>query len=114
MARWQGPAQPFVEQREPSRAGLRGSLQILRYRNYRLYWLGQFPSVLGQNMQFVSVAWLVLQLTGSPLALGLIGLVQSVPNIALTLLGGAVADRTDRRRLLAGTQALTALLFGAI
>src|SRR5947207_12001646 len=109
MSRWQGAAQAADEQQRPPRVGLQGSLQILRYRNYRLYWLGQFPSVLAQNMQYVSVAWLVLQLTGSPLALGLIGLAQSIPNIAFSFLGGAVADRVDRRRLLSGTQGATAL-----
>src|SRR5262249_6881074 len=103
MSRWQ-PAPPAQgEPGRPPRVGIVGSLSILRYRNYRLYWLGQFPSVLGQNMQYVAFAWLVLQLTGSPLALGLVGLAQSVPNIILSFLGGAVADRVDRRRLLTGT-----------
>jgi MFS family permease len=83
----------------------------LRYRNYRYYWFGQFPSVLAQNMQFVALAWLVLQLTNSPALLGVSGLVQSVPNVALSFLGGAVADRTDRRRLLILTQVGTAILF---
>src|SRR3954471_10012993 len=100
MSRWAGPPAPPLDRKaEPT--GRFGVLSILRYRNYRLYWLGQFPSVLAQNMQYVAVAWLVLQLTGSPLALGLVGLAQSVPNIALSFLGGAVADRVDRRRLLA-------------
>src|SRR5438067_777973 len=43
----------------------------LRYRDYRFYWLGQFPAVLAQNMQFVALAWLVLQLTNSPAMLGI-------------------------------------------
>ncbi len=114
MSRWAEAPQASGQNelgKTPSRLGV---LSILRYRNYRLYWLGQFPSVLGQNMQYVSMAWLVLQLTGSPLALGLVGLAQSAPNIALAFLGGAVADRTDRRRLLIGTQALTALLFAVL
>ena len=83
----------------------------LRYRNYRFYWIGQFPSVLAQNMQHVALAWLVLQMTNSPAMLGLTGLAQTIPNIALTFVGGAVADRVDRRRLLVATQGLTALLF---
>ena len=49
----------------------------LRYRNYRLYWLGQFPSVLAQNMQHVALAWLVLQITDSPAMLGINGLMQA-------------------------------------
>src|SRR5207237_1216176 len=69
----------------------------LRYRNYRFYWLGQFPSVLAQNMQHVALAWLVLQLTNSPALLGITGLMQTIPNIALSFLGGALADRMDRK-----------------
>src|SRR5436309_5361947 len=83
----------------------------LRYRNYRYYWLAQFPSVLAQNMQHVALAWLVYQLTSSPAMLGLAGLMQTVPNIALTFVGGAVADRVDRRRLLITTQVAQASLF---
>jgi len=83
----------------------------LRYRNYRFYWFGQFPSVLAQNMQHVALPWLVLDLTGSAALLGVTGLMQTVPNIALSFLGGAIADRVDRRRMLIGTQAAQALLF---
>jgi MFS family permease len=83
----------------------------LRYRNYRFYWFGQFPSVLAQNMQHVALAWLVYQLTSSPALLGITGLVQTVPQIGLSFVGGAVADRMDRRRMLIATQATTALFF---
>jgi len=83
----------------------------LRHRNYRFYWFGQFPSVLAQNMQHVALAWLVLQLTNSPAMLGITGLAHVIPNIALTLLGGALADRMDRKRLLLAAQGATALLF---
>jgi len=89
-------------------------LRPLRHRNYRFYWLAQFPSVLAQNMQQVALAWLVLQLTNSPLLLGVTGLMQSAPQIALSFVGGAVADRMDRLRLLMTTQATTALLFLAL
>jgi MFS family permease len=83
----------------------------LRYRNYRYYWLGQFPSVLAQNMQYVALAWLVLHLTNSPALLGINGLVQSIPNVTLSFIGGAMADRMDRKRLLILTQAASAILF---
>ncbi len=122
MSGWQGaaraeepPARSVAQQRGEARPADRlGIFAPLRNRNYRLYWFGQLPSVLGQNMQFVAVTWLVLQLTDSPLAIGLVGLVQSAPNIAFSFVGGAVADRMDRRRLLARTQALTALLFACL
>jgi hypothetical protein len=50
------------------------ALSALRHRNYRLYWLGQLSSVLAQNMDGVAQSWLVLELTNSPLLLGLTGL----------------------------------------
>lgn len=79
-------------------------MSALRHRNYRLYWFGQLFSVLAQNMEAVAQSWLVLEMTNSPLLLGLTGLTFSVPTIALTLLGGAVADRTDRKRIMIFSQ----------
>ena len=75
-------------------------MSALRHRNYRLYWFGQLFSVLAQNMEAVAQSWLVLEITNSPLLLGLTGLTFSIPTIALTLLGGAVADRADRKRIM--------------
>lgn len=92
-------------------AGRWAMFSALRYPAYRYYWFGQFPSVLAQNMQYVALAWLVLELTNSPALLGINGLVQSIPNVTLSFLGGALADRLDRKRLLIGTQAATAVLF---
>jgi MFS family permease len=83
---------------------LLAAVSALRHRNYRLYWLGQLFSVLAQNMEAVAQSWLVLEMTNSPLLLGLTGLTFSVPTIALTLLGGAVADRTDRKRIMIFSQ----------
>ena len=79
---------------------LRSALSALRHRNYRLYWFGQLSSVLAQNMEGVAQSWLVLDLTDSPLLLGFTGLSFAVPTIALTLLGGVIADRTDRRHIM--------------
>ena len=86
-------------------------LSALRHRNYRLYWCGQLSSVLAQNMEGVAQSWLVLELTDSPLLLGLTGLFFAAPTIALTLLGGVVADRADRRRIMIFSQSLSATLF---
>lgn len=61
----------------------------LRYRNYRLYWLGQLSSVLAQNMEIVAQGWLILQLTDSPFMLSVTGLTHALPTIALTLVGGS-------------------------
>jgi len=90
---------------------LRSALSALRHRNYRLYWFGQLASVLAQNMESVAQSWLVLDLTDSPLLLGLTGLMFAAPTIALTLLGGVVADRTDRRRIMIISQGISASMF---
>jgi len=87
------------------------AVSALRHRNYRLYWFGQIFSVLAQNMEQVAQGWLVLELTNSPLALGLTGLAHAIPAITLTLIGGAVADRADRRRIMIAAQSGTALMF---
>ena len=87
------------------------SLSALKHRNYRLYWFGQLASVLAQNMEAVAQSWLVLELTNSPLMLGLTGLTFTIPTVALTLLGGAVADRADRRRIMIWAQVGSALVF---
>ncbi|HEX9787268.1 MAG TPA: MFS transporter [Candidatus Binatia bacterium] len=87
------------------------ALSALRHRNYRLYWLGQLASVLAQNMEGVAQGWLVLELTNSPLLLGLTGFAFAAPTIALTLLGGVIADRADRRRIMIFSQGATALTF---
>ena len=87
------------------------SLSALKHRNYRLYWFGQLASVLAQNMEAVAQSWLVLELTNSPLLLGLTGLTFTIPTVALTLLGGAIADRADRRRIMILAQSGSALIF---
>src|SRR5512142_1127682 len=76
----------------------------LRYRNFALLWSGLIASNVGTWMQNVAVGWLMLRLTNSPLWLGLQGLCFAVPMIVLPLIGGAVADRVNRVRLLYVTQ----------
>jgi MFS family permease len=87
------------------------AMSALRHRNYRLYWFGQLSSVLAQNMEGVAQGWLILELTNSPLLLGLTGLTFAAPTIALTLLGGVIADRADRRRIMIFSQSASALNF---
>ncbi len=87
------------------------ALSALRHRNYRYYWFGQLVSVLAQNMEYVAQSWLVLELTNSPLLLGLTGLSQAIPTITLTLVGGVIADRADRRRIMIAAQSGVALLY---
>jgi len=95
----------------PGSQRLLQALSALRHRNYRLYWFGQLSSVLAQNMEGVAQSWLVLELTNSPLLLGLTGLTFAAPTILLSLLGGVIADRADRRRIMILSQLASALNF---
>lgn len=76
---------------------------------FRRLFASQFISGLGTMVSYVAVPWQVYQLTHSNAQVGLLGLVQLVPVVVCGLLGGAVADRVDRRRLLIGSEALMAL-----
>src|SRR5580765_3145777 len=85
--------------------------------NYRIYFCGQLVSLVGTWMQTTAQAWLVLQLTGSPLALGTVTTLQFLPITVLTLFGGAFADRLPKRRVLMITQSLAmiqALVLGLL
>ncbi len=89
----------------------------LRYRNFTLLWSGLIVSNMGTWMQNVANSWLVLQLTNSPLWLGVLGLGFAVPMIAIPPFAGAVVDRVHRVRLLFFTQSmqmLTAFVLAAL
>ena len=88
----------------PRTGASRLQLGALRYPRYRLYWAGQLVTNVGSWMQVVASGWLLLQLTDSPASLGLNGGFLAVPLIVFSLLGGVIADRLDRYRLLVGTQ----------
>ncbi len=72
----------------------------LRNRNFRLFMVGQFVSLCGTWIQIVALGWLALELTDSALKVGLVTTIGSLPVLLLTLYGGVVADRVDRRRAL--------------
>ena len=89
----------------------------LRVRNYRLYASGQLISLTGTWMQRVAQDWLVLTLTNSGTALGIVTALQFGPSLLLGPWGGVLADRGDKRRILLATQsaiALVALLLGVL
>jgi MFS family permease len=77
---------------------------LRRHRNYRLFFSGQVISVSGTWMQNVALAWLVVELTSSPLAVGALAFCRFVPFTIFGLVAGVVADRLDNRRLVIGTQ----------
>ncbi len=91
-------------------ATFRRTFSSLSIRNYRLYFIGQAISVSGTWMQAVAQSWLVLQLTGSGTAIGLVTALQFLPMLFLAPWGGVIADRFDKRRLLIVTQTTAAVL----
>jgi predicted MFS family arabinose efflux permease len=82
------------------------TFQAFHYRDFRLMWAGAFTSTTGTWMQNVAQAWLVLDMTGpsSAFFLGLLGFLGDLPIMLFSLVGGVVADRIDRRRILLGSQ----------
>lgn len=92
------------------RRSRRDPIAALRHRNFRFFWTGQLVSLTGTWMAQVAQAWLVLQLTNEPLALGVVVAVQYTPVLAFGLLGGVVADALPKRRTLVAAQALMALV----
>jgi MFS family permease len=70
------------------------------HRDFRLFYVGQLISVTGTWMQTVAAGWLVLLLTDSPLALGFVAVARALPVLVLSFVGGTLADRVERRRLL--------------
>ncbi len=73
------------------------AFRSLRNRNYRLFWFGQFVSLAGTWMQDLALGWLVLSLTKSPAALGLLIAIRFLPSLFLSLYGGVLADRFRKR-----------------
>lgn len=84
----------------------------LRHRNFRLFIFGQFVSLIGTWMQSVALGWLVLTLTNSAFAVGLVSAMGALPVLLFTLYGGAVADRVNRHRVLTLLQ--TCMLLEAV
>jgi MFS family permease len=111
------PAEPTASPAASRLGGLTRGFRALQVRNYRLYWVGQLISQTGSWMQTTAQAWLVLQLTRSPFALGLVTTLQFLPIMLLSLLGGAISDRWPKHRLILLTQIaalVQAAIFGAL
>lgn len=75
-------------------------LGALRHRDFRLFWIGQLISQIGTWMQSVAQAWLVLELTHSPLHLGIVSALQFTPVLLLSPVGGVLSDRFAKRKVL--------------
>src|SRR5215469_8548045 len=81
----------------------------LRCREFRLIYFGQFVSNFGSAMTYVAIPFQMYALTRSPFAVGMIGVVEFAPMLGMALIGGALADHFDRRRLIAFVEAVMVL-----
>ncbi len=89
------------------------TLRALRHRNFQLFFSGQIISLTGTWMQTIAEAWLVYRLTGSSLLLGSVGFCSQIPVFLFASIGGIVADRYNRRKVVIGTQ-VSAMTLAAI
>lgn len=85
---------------------VRRVFRAFEYRDFRIMWLGACTSTIGTFMQTLAQAWLVLELSKSAFYLGLDAFLSQIPIVLFSLIGGVVADRTERRNLLIGSQVI--------
>lgn len=89
-------------------------VQPLRIRSFRIVWMGETVSMLGDQFYLVALPWLALALTGSSLALGLVLMAAAIPRAALMLVGGAVSDRHDPRKIMIASSVARAALVAVL
>jgi MFS family permease len=88
--------------------------RALRHRNYRLFFSGQFVSLIGTWITRIATSWLVYRLTGSALLLGVVGFCGQIPTLLVAPFAGVLVDRWDRHRILVVTQVLSMLQSAAL
>src|SRR5436189_3068320 len=88
----------------------RVTVRALRHRNFRLFFSGQIISLIGTWMQTVAQSWLVYRLTGSSALLGSVNFAGQIPVFLLSPVGGVIADRYSRHRIVIATQCFSMLL----
>jgi MFS family permease len=93
---------------QPSR--LATTLRALKHRNFQLFFSGQLISLVGTWMQTIAESWLVYRLTGSSLLLGSVAFASQIPVFLMAPIGGIVADRYNRHRIIIATQASAMVL----
>lgn len=89
------------------RPGLRRAIVALEYRDFRILFLASLVSALGGTLQQTANMWQLWEITGSPAHLGLQGLARAIPTLVLSLAGGVIADRFDRRKIIMLPQAVS-------
>lgn len=82
---------------------------LIRYRNFRIFWIGQSISLIGSWMQQIAVGWLALELTNDPFLVGVVAAAGTFPILVFSLPGGMLADRADKLRIIRIAQALMLL-----
>jgi MFS family permease len=86
----------------------------LKFARYRRYWLASFASVGATQLITLGQGWLIFELSGSALQLGVLGAAAALPNIVMTLIGGVVADRFDKRMILMCTSGVITVLLALL
>jgi len=86
------------------------ALKVLKNFNFRLLWIGQGTSLLGDQFFMIALPWLVLKLTNDPLALGTIMALIGIPRAIFMLMGGAVADKYSPRVVMLVSDVMRLLL----
>src|SRR3954447_15392354 len=89
-------------------------LAPLRHRDFRLLWSGLCVSLVGDGVFLVALAWQVYALWNAPTAMAMVGIAMTVPTLAFLLLGGAISDRADRRRVMVVSDTVRAIGVGLI
>jgi MFS family permease len=100
----------------PAASGSKLALAVraLRHRNFQLFFAGQLISLVGTWMQTVAQSWLVYRMTNSALLLGVVGFASQIPVFIMAPMGGIVADRRNRQRVVIGTQTASMILAGIL
>ena len=90
------------------------AVRALRHRNFQLFFAGQLISLIGTWMQTVAQSWLVYRMTGSAFLLGAVGFSSQIPVFIMAPVGGIVADRPNRQRIVISTQTASMILAGIL
>ena len=89
-------------------------LTLLKQRNFRLLWIGEFISLLGDQFYMIALPWLVLSLTGNALATGLVLMLAAIPRAVLMLWGGALTDQLSPKELMLRTNLIRMVIVGGL
>src|SRR5215831_468081 len=97
-----------------SRSRVATAVRAMRHRNFQLFFAGQLISLVGTWMQTVAQSWLVYRMTNSALLLGTVGFASQIPVFFTAPIGGIVADRYSRQRVVVATQTASMILAGIL